>query len=188
MAVKVFILGRPGSGKSTAVRRIAKLVQSDGWSPVCISDYDILHHLFQQEKNSLNNEPQNVIPTQYGGFDVINFSVLDTALRELEKKNRFRYSKNQKDELVVIIIDMRAETTSDLDPPQSKTYRALIPSNLKDFLFTLVALVYLLFAAIHFCITGDGSMLTCLLVAVAGFAGVKGIAGKINQGKDKTNH
>ena len=88
---------------------------------------------------------------------------------------------------LVIVIELRAKTTSDVDPPMGETYRALIPSNLKDFLFALVALVYLVFAAIHFCLTGDGSMLTCLLGAVAGYAGVKGVTGKINQRKDKSN-
>jgi adenylate kinase family enzyme len=86
MAVKVFILGRPGSGKSTAARRIANLVQPKGWSPIRISDYDILRDMFQKERNSLDNEPKNFIPTQYGGFDVIDFSVLDTALKEVHRK------------------------------------------------------------------------------------------------------
>jgi len=86
MAVNVFILGRPGSGKSTAARRIANLVQPEGWSPVRISDYDILHGMFQREKYSLNDEPKNFRPTQHNGFDVINFSVLDTALIEVQRK------------------------------------------------------------------------------------------------------
>ncbi len=86
MTVKVFILGRPGSGKSTAARRIAKLVQHKGWSPVRISDYDILYNMFQREKNSPNIELKYFRPTQHNGFDVINFSVLDAALIEAQKK------------------------------------------------------------------------------------------------------
>jgi len=64
MTVKVFILGRPGSGKSTAARRIAKLVQHKGWSPVRISDYDILYNMFQREKNSPNIELKYFVTTQ----------------------------------------------------------------------------------------------------------------------------
>jgi shikimate kinase len=86
MAVKIFILGRPGSGKSAAARRIAKLVQHEGWSPVRICDYDILHDMFQREGNSLNNELKNFRPAQYGGFDVIDFTILDTALKEVQRK------------------------------------------------------------------------------------------------------
>lgn len=86
MAVKVFILGRPGSGKSAAARRIAKLVQHKGWSPVRICDYDILHDMFQRERNLPKNELKHFCPTQCGGFDVIDFSILDTALKEVQRK------------------------------------------------------------------------------------------------------
>jgi len=86
MAVKVFIIGRPGSGKSAASRRIAKLVQHKGWSPVRICDYDILHDMFQREKNSPDNKLKNFRPTQHCGFDVTDFSILDTALKEVQKK------------------------------------------------------------------------------------------------------
>ncbi len=86
MAVKVFILGRPGSGKSAAARLIAKLVQHKGRSPVHICDYDILYDMFQRERNSPNNELRNFHPTQHDGFDVIDFSILDTALKEVRRK------------------------------------------------------------------------------------------------------
>ncbi len=86
MAVKVFILGCPGSGKSAAARRIARLVQHKGWSPVRLCDYDILHDMFQRERNLPRNELKYFCPTQCGGFDVIDFSILDTALKEVQRK------------------------------------------------------------------------------------------------------
>ena len=86
MAVKVFILGRPGSGKSAAARYIAALAQNYGWLPIHISDYEILYEMFLIEK-SLQFTPKHkkFLPTEYDGFDVLNFAVLDDALREVEK-------------------------------------------------------------------------------------------------------
>jgi len=75
----------------------------------------------------------------------------------------------------------------DTDPPLSKILKTWIPSNEKNALFTLVALIYLAFAIIHYFVTGDSSMLTYLLGATAGYAGVKEIANKIGEGKDKSN-
>ena len=105
-----------------------------------------------------------------------------------------RHSKSQKDELIVIVIELRATTNSDpnpyslaTEPPFSKTFRTWMPTNGKDAFFTLIALIYLVFAAIHFSTTGDCSMLNYLLGAVATYAGVKGIGGKFKQRKDKSN-
>jgi adenylate kinase family enzyme len=88
MAVKVFILGRPGSGKSVAARRIAKLLQHRGWSTTRITDYDLLYDLFQREKFQSNNGYKKFCPTDYEGFDVVDFSILDAILQEIEKKAR----------------------------------------------------------------------------------------------------
>ncbi len=87
MVVKVFILGRPGSGKSAAARYIAALAQNYGWLPIHISDYGILYDMFLAER-ALQFTPKHkkFLPTEHGGFDVLNFAVLDDALREVEKR------------------------------------------------------------------------------------------------------
>jgi nucleoside-triphosphatase THEP1 len=81
MAVKVFILGRPGSGKTTAARHIVKLVQSTGYFAIHFNDYEILRKMFQADC-----EQKRFRSTKHNGFDVLDFSVLDIALNELEKK------------------------------------------------------------------------------------------------------
>lgn len=87
MVVKIFILGRPGSGKSAAARYIAAIAQNYGWLPIHISDYGILYEMFLAER-ALQFTPKHkkFLPTEYGGFDVLNFAVLDDALREVEKR------------------------------------------------------------------------------------------------------
>ncbi len=101
MAVKIFILGRPGSGKSTAIRHIKTYLEKkySGWSVIPFNDYEILQEMFRREKLFPTNRPK-FRETEHGGFDVVDFSVLDTALKELEKQVRGRCST--KDELIFI--------------------------------------------------------------------------------------
>src|SRR5437868_3051345 len=104
MALKVFILGRPGSGKSTAFRHIKKYIEEQylDWSSIRFNDYDILREMFLFEKLfQTDMKLRKFRATEHGGFDVLDFSVLDTALRELERKVRHRYSP-KRDELIVI--------------------------------------------------------------------------------------
>ncbi|MGH2496421.1 MAG: hypothetical protein ACRDIV_17115 [Ktedonobacteraceae bacterium] len=99
--IKVFLLGRPGCGKSTAFRHIEKLACSVGWSAVHLNDYDILREMFHREQLFPSTQSKRRFrATEHGGFDVVDFSVLDEVLRELEKQVRKRYS--QVDEVVVI--------------------------------------------------------------------------------------
>ena len=51
MEKKVFILGLPGSGKSTAARYIECLAKSNGWVPVRFNDYDILYEMFRRQSD-----------------------------------------------------------------------------------------------------------------------------------------
>ena len=95
MVVKLFILGRPGSGKSSAARIIATIAQCRGWITFHINDYDILKEMAQADsaqKNFRYTEPR--------GFAVRNFSVLDVALRELEK--RAQHLSLEQDTLIII--------------------------------------------------------------------------------------
>ena len=101
MAVKIFILGRPGSGKSTAIRHIEAYLEKDypGWSVIHFNDYEILQEMFRVERLFPTKKPK-FSETQHGGFDVVDFSVLDMALKELEKQVRGKCST--KDELIFI--------------------------------------------------------------------------------------
>ncbi|HVB24030.1 MAG TPA: AAA family ATPase [Ktedonobacteraceae bacterium] len=87
MAIKIFLLGRPGSGKSSAARRIEKLVRKRNCSVVRINDYNIL-----QEMSVIDDSKFRKVA--YGGFDVLDFSVLDVALKEEERvaKNRATFT------------------------------------------------------------------------------------------------
>jgi adenylate kinase family enzyme len=80
MALKLFLLGLPGSGKSTVARKIKEKYAN--LSIQHVSDYDILYTMFQEDKKSKGGK---FIPTKYGGFDVLDFSILDLALRKMER-------------------------------------------------------------------------------------------------------
>ena len=83
MLVKLFVLGRPGSGKSTAIRHIAELAGRRNYSTHYIKDYDILLEMYKQDVRQ-----EQFLPADWDGFDVTDFSVLDTALEYLEAKVR----------------------------------------------------------------------------------------------------
>jgi adenylate kinase family enzyme len=97
MAVKVFLLGRPGSGKSTAARSIERQVRREGLSAIRINDYRILYDMFQKEKNQSKSGPKQFSCAEHKGFDVIDFSILDTVLREVERKvkKQICFGKNE---------------------------------------------------------------------------------------------
>ncbi len=104
MAVKVFLFGRPGSGKSAVFRHIEKYLeeQYEDWPAVHFSDYEILQQMFQFEKLfQVAVERRKFLSSEHDGFDVRDFSVLDTALKELEKQVRYRWDPN-KDEIIAI--------------------------------------------------------------------------------------
>lgn len=129
MAVKLFVLGLPGSGKSTVARYIKAYAKNIGRSAPHFNDYDILCIIFQADDGHKMFSPTE----QNDGFDVFDFSVLDIVLEKLEKIDEEEVKKNTpKDELIVVVIDARTETTSSLDSPLRKTFRAWIPTNEKN--------------------------------------------------------
>ena len=81
MLIKLFVLGRPGSGKSTAINRIIELAGRWNYSTYHIKDYDILLEMYQQDVRH-----EQFCPAEWDGFNVTEFSVLDTALKRLETK------------------------------------------------------------------------------------------------------
>src|SRR6266700_2647817 len=132
MAVKIFILGLPGSGKSTVVRYISKyardnaaFVKSTGnknrevhslswlkklvrflttfkeqsnkqWSTTHITDYDILYQMFQEDTQG------QFEPADFGGFDIIDLSAFDVALKSLEQQVNEYISTAKSTEIILI--------------------------------------------------------------------------------------
>lgn len=96
MIVKVFILGRPGSGKSTSAHYIATLAESKGWSSIHINDYEILREMFLAD-----TEHKQFRSTACDGFDVLDFSVLDTALKKVERRVQ-EYMLSRRNEIILI--------------------------------------------------------------------------------------
>jgi len=80
MHVKLFILGLPGSGKSAVARYISMRAKDRQWSTTHINDFAILYKMFEEDTEG------QFRPASYGGFDVLEFAVFDTALRKLEQK------------------------------------------------------------------------------------------------------
>jgi adenylate kinase family enzyme len=98
MVKKVFVLGLPGSGKSTAARYIEKLAQRNNWSPIRFNDYDILYEWFQADEDG-----RIFSATEYGGFDVHDHNVFDEALEEVERRVVEREKVScEKNQLIII--------------------------------------------------------------------------------------
>jgi nucleoside-triphosphatase THEP1 len=99
MPIKVFLLGRPGNGKSTAFHAIAKYLEQkrQDWSLVRIKDYAILYEMFLAD-----NEGKKFCSIEHGGFEVLDFSVLDEASLKLEKHIKQNMSSTTNGKLVII--------------------------------------------------------------------------------------
>lgn len=99
MAVKIFVLGLPGSGKSTVCRRIAEYITVyPGWSALRINDYHILYKMFQEDTKG---KYFRSIP-EFGGFDVVNPIAFDIALQKLEREVIEHTSNAKSDEIIII--------------------------------------------------------------------------------------
>ena len=82
MIVKVFILGRPGTGKSTAARQMMTVAHRHGWYVKHIDDYSILERMSKEHKHRGRfSKPSN----SFGGFDVIDVNVFHEALSEVQQ-------------------------------------------------------------------------------------------------------
>ncbi len=98
MALKVFVLGNPGSGKSTVSRYIVEHVnlQRNGWTANRINDYDILFDMFQSVEHKHRFRRTN----KYGGFIVRDQLLYVEALEKLETKVQSSYSSSN--DLIVV--------------------------------------------------------------------------------------
>ena len=79
MSAKVFVLGRPGSGKSTAASQVKRFLMQREWTARHINDYKILRKMFLADTQQIRFRP-----TEHNGFDAIDLTVMNIALREVE--------------------------------------------------------------------------------------------------------
>lgn len=97
MPQKLFVLGLPGSGKSTIARYIVGYIQRNHpeWIATRFNDYDILHDMF------LHHQTQKYFsPTAHKGFRVKDESVYNSALKQLQQA--IESGNYPEDELIVI--------------------------------------------------------------------------------------
>jgi gluconate kinase len=96
MSVKVFVLGRSGSGKSTVACRIIELAQRRSYQARRMKDYHLLYKMYQEDTTG-----DNFQPAAHGGFHVKNYAVFDKALEELEEDVTRKISEDP-DDIVTI--------------------------------------------------------------------------------------
>jgi adenylate kinase family enzyme len=97
MSQKLFVLGLPGSGKSTVSRYIIDSVKRhyDDFRALRFCDYDILYNMFKEDDTG-----EQFYPTEHNGFYVKNPRIYDEALKKLEHEiENFHFSGN---EIVII--------------------------------------------------------------------------------------
>lgn len=99
MAVKLFLLGMPGSGKSTTFRHIENFVKGKyrDRSITRIKDYTILRKMAEEDTEERNFS--NVHPK---GFDIKNLDVLDDALHQLAELAYKLIDTAQKVDVIVV--------------------------------------------------------------------------------------
>jgi len=86
MDVKLFVLGNPGTGKSTVARYIIEpLVRDCQWLPVRINDYEILREMFLEDA-AKSDEDRRFKAAEHNGFNVLDFTTFDGALQHLQQR------------------------------------------------------------------------------------------------------
>jgi shikimate kinase len=96
MEKQIFVLGLPGSGKSTGVRLIEGIAHDMRWFPSRFNDYDVLQEMYRRD------DGEKFSPAAHDGFDVHDHQVFDVALQHLEKNVRSRSIMQDRKELVII--------------------------------------------------------------------------------------
>ncbi len=98
MTVYLFILGMPGSGKSSIARFIQAYAEVKHWiARSHYNDYEILHSMFENDSAC-----KQFRPADGGGFDVIDLTAFDTALQKLEEIVKKDASPAHREEVVLI--------------------------------------------------------------------------------------
>ncbi len=98
MTVKLFLLGRPGCGKSSAAKHIIKYFHEQDAERLTarFKDFDILQDMFENDTHG------RFQPSLFGGFDVIDGKVLDEAMDKLNDRI-CRYMADAKTDTLILI-------------------------------------------------------------------------------------
>lgn len=125
MVVRLFVLGRPGSGKSTVRRYITKLAQHQFWSPYSTSDHKILQAMCAADRTQTR-----IRPAEFGGFEVLDLPVFDDALDIMQHRVKKALEKYESELPRIAIIEFARSdyvyALSRLDPTFLKGARFLI--------------------------------------------------------------
>ena len=97
MPIKLFLLGRPGCGKSSAIRCIRRYTQNKQWPIIRFRDFDILKQMSNEERYK-----KAFVPTRYDGFDIVDLSVFDEALKRLDRRLNTYISNTNAHEIIMI--------------------------------------------------------------------------------------
>lgn len=79
--VKLFMLGMPGSGKSTIVQKIREHVQEErpDWNVYHLNDYNVLLQLYREQRHRF-------LPAVYGGFTIKDPTLYNEVLERLQEQ------------------------------------------------------------------------------------------------------
>ena len=76
--LKLFVLGMPGSGKSTVAQEIARYLRDVHKRDTSyVNDYDILLKMYQEQHNRF-------LPAEYGGFTIADPTIYNEVLQKLK--------------------------------------------------------------------------------------------------------
>jgi hypothetical protein len=98
MAIKVFLLGRPGSGKTTAFYNIEKIAHKKKKKVLRLREYPILRDMAHQD----GYKDKFRLIEGYDGFDILDFSVFNESASHLEKQIQSYLSSSKGNELIFI--------------------------------------------------------------------------------------
>ncbi len=109
--VKAFILGCPGTGKSTAARQMSQIIRGHRWSTEHIDDYGILYWMYRNDRKG-RFRPAS---TTLDGFEIVDAAVRDEALAILRHRVDFALTKVLSRTRLVIIEFARSEYRAALE-------------------------------------------------------------------------
>lgn len=127
MAVNLFVLGLPGSGKSTIARSIHQLGKAKQCTVVHTNDYAILRKMYEADTAHRQFTPTR----EFDGFDIRDLSVFNTALQKLEKMVRGRVASPEKRNEIILIEFARSD--------YQEAFRQFSPSFLQDSYYLYLA-------------------------------------------------
>lgn len=100
MLIKLFLLGRPGCGKSSAAEYIKRYIANLHWTAKRFKDYDILYEMSKEEQ--YREKFKQTFFKEFQGFDVLDEKIFDVALHRLNTQI-YEYASNSKTNEMILI-------------------------------------------------------------------------------------